>query len=519
MKELIAFVLPPATALVGMRLMYWILGKEFNTRFGLGLRFAIGLGVGMLVFSQFLLFCSIAGLNVAAPLAYLALIWGIVELFLLAARFPAFYKATDFRPTHLWMVFLLPLIYWAYVLGRLSTLEGTLEFDANAFWVFKAKILYLMQGRDFINTIRLSNLGYMHMDYPWLVAGIYTLGYGAVGGVDEFINKVWPFWMVITLCIGFLSLAKIWARPNPLPIAVVTILAFLPATLHFVRFEGGTMPLVFYACLIAILLFYAMVHADNLAFAAAMPAIAGCAMVKLEGVMYGFFWLVAVLPFVWKNKWFMDKTFWKSAGFGMLCLIPFVIYRLLKPTPYSMDLWWKAYLADFGPVFDSFLKAFALYFGGRFFNGGFFHWQLSDTSHLKWNGQWSGISSLVNEQMSILLWVMLFLLILSLWKKPQKLALICLSAATFAVIALITLALIGVAYITWGKQDTTLYQSVYIDWNCSDDVGRYFYPFFVAWFLAVVTLWFWDGKELQPQPVQPNEGPLQPPARKSKKKR
>ena len=41
MKEVIAFILPPAVALGGMRVNRLLLGAEFELRFGGGVRFAL----------------------------------------------------------------------------------------------------------------------------------------------------------------------------------------------------------------------------------------------------------------------------------------------------------------------------------------------------------------------------------------------------------------------------------------------------------------------------------------------
>ena len=73
MKEWIAFLLPPAMAFAGMRISRLVLGQKFEERFGSGLRFAIGLAVGMLVFSQAVLLGALAGVNLAGGLAWLAL--------------------------------------------------------------------------------------------------------------------------------------------------------------------------------------------------------------------------------------------------------------------------------------------------------------------------------------------------------------------------------------------------------------------------------------------------------------
>ncbi|HUE37115.1 MAG TPA: hypothetical protein VMO20_06970, partial [Candidatus Acidoferrum sp.] len=381
-QEFIAFILPPAAALAGMRMGRWVLGEKFQSEFGLGFRLAFGLAVGMLVFSQAVLLCAIFGLAAAAALAWLIFIWGGVELVLLAMKLPQSLKNIKFQPGHLWLLLLLPLFYYWWVFGRLSTLEGTLEFDANAFWVFRAKILYLEQGQNFINTIRTPNLAYAHMDYPWLNGGLYALDYGAEGGVDEFVNKVWPFWIMVALSASVLSLARIWSRPSPLPIAVVTIVSFLPGNLQFIRWEGGTVPLVFYVSMVALLLFNAIWRKNSFFLAAALPVLAGCAMTKFEGVIYGILWLGLLAPFGWKHKWFADKTTWKSALAGFICLLPFAIYRLLKPDTYELDNWWKAYATAWPTVVPFFFKALVLYIPGRFFQDAFYHFKLSDTSHL-----------------------------------------------------------------------------------------------------------------------------------------
>jgi hypothetical protein len=519
MKELIAFILPIAVALAGMRIGRWILGEKFQTEFGVGFRLAFGLAVGMVVFSQAILICAIAGLAVSALLAWVALIWGAVEVVLLAMKLPQSFKTMRFQPGHLWLILLLPMFYYWWVFGQLSTLEGTLEFDANAFWVFRAKILYLEQGQNFINTIRTPNLAYAHMDYPWLNAGIYALDYGAVGGVDEFVNKVWPFWMMVALSIGILSFAKMWSRPHPLAIGVVTIISFLPATLQFIRWEGGTIPIVFYVCMVALLMFNAITRKNGFSLAAALLLMAGCAVTKFEGVIYSVLWCCLAFPFIWKHKWFLDKTVWKSAAAAFICMLPFVVYRLLKPDPYELDTWWKAYATASPLVVPYFIKTLALYFPSRFFNSAFFHWQLVDTNHLHWDGQWIGLSSLINEQMAVLPWLLLIVLGFSLWKKRQAMPLLVLSLVMFGMMAFFTFVLTGEAYTESDVPNALQYSRLFVEWNSSDDIGRYCYPFFVAWFLCAAALWFPD-ESASPQPAaQPERKVAAPLAPKPKKRR
>ncbi len=331
MNELIAFILPPATALAGTRIGRWVLGPSFENDFGFGFRFAFGLAVGMLVFSQAVLLCALVGLNAAFLLAWVAIIWGMAEGVLIAMKLPAELKTFKFTPAYLWLILFLPLLWSWWVFGRLSTLEGTLEFDANAFWVFKSKMLFLKQGGSLIDVLRDINLSYAHMDYPMLVPCLYTLGYGAVGQVDEFVNKVWPFWMMVALCSGILSLGRTWKNPRLMPIAVVTLIAFLPASLEFIRNEGGTIPMVFYTSMTVLLIASSIYSENELAPAAIVLILAGCFATKFEGAIFAVFWACAMLPFAVRRGWLRNRALWKSAIVAVVCTVPYFIYRLIKP--------------------------------------------------------------------------------------------------------------------------------------------------------------------------------------------
>jgi hypothetical protein len=488
-KEFAAFILPPATALVGMRLNRLLLGKELEAQFGTGFRFALGLALGMFVFAQIVLLGGLAGFNAAAVLPWLAIVWGCVEVVLLALKFPETWKATTFQPGHLWLLLLIPLLYSWWVLGQLSTLEGTLEFDANAFWTLKAKIIFLVQGKAFINTLHQTNLGYSHMDYPWLVPSIYALDYGVAGGVYEFFNKVWPFWMMVSLCLGVLSLGNVWKRPHPLPIAVVTVLGFLPATIDFMRKEGGTIPLVFYMSLLALLLVNAITRENRMALALAILIIGGSAMAKFEGLVFGAFWLCVLFPFYWKRGWLKEKLVWKCVGITGILFIPYVWYRLIKPVDYPLSGWFHALTTAPGVVLACYPKILWMDICGRFFNNGFFHWALKDSVHTQWDGKWMGLSSLANEQLSILPWLLLVLLAFSFWKKRQPRVLISLTLPILGIMAFLPFV---ITCLCCTQSDTPhtpdlTYGFAYYE---NVEMGRYLYPFLTAWFLGIAYVWF-----------------------------
>jgi hypothetical protein len=492
MSELIAFLLPPATALAGMRLAQWLLGNKFDTLFGFGFRFALGLSFGMLVFSQAALFGAMVGINLAALLAYLILLWGVVEVVLLAVKFPALRQLIKFQPGHLWLLLLIPLLYSWWVFGRLSTLEGTLEFDANAFWVFKSKILFLDQGKNLIDILHQGDLGYAHMDYPMLVPCLYLLDYGAVGHVDEFVNKVWPLWMIIALCSAVLSLARVWRNPRPLPIAVVTLLAFLPASLEFIRNEGGTVPMVYSTSLAMLLIVSAIYQENELAPAALILALAGAFATKFEGAVFAAICCLLLLPFFLRRGWFKNPTLWKCAAAAAFCQVPYLLYRHAKPVLHYQSAWLHEGMAAPHTVIHRFPQVWFLEFVARFFKPEFFHWQANGES-LQWAGRWTGWDSLLNNQLSLLPWLLLILLVITLaFKSKGRIPVVVLSGAVILVFSFLSLV---VSCLYYNSLSTS------IDFACNPDtVGRYAYPFFTAWFLGITALWFMDEKN-QPQPV------------------
>ncbi|HEY3760680.1 MAG TPA: hypothetical protein VGN23_02935 [Verrucomicrobiae bacterium] len=482
MKEFLAFILPPMLAFAGTRIFRLLFGAEFESRFGAGLRWSLGLAAGMLIFTQVALFGALAGINLAGPLAWLALAWGVVEAGLLIPRMIAWSQQLKFLPQHLWLLLLLPVLFYCWVFGRLSTLEGTLEFDANAFWVFKTKVLYLEQGSHLLYWMHQPGLAYAHWDYPLLVPCLYLLDYGIVGGVDEFVNKVWPFWMVVALCVGFLSLVKTWQRPHPLPILAVVIFCFTPATIYFIRQEGATMPMVFFISLAAIMMVSAIMRADELYLVAGMFAATGAAMSKFEGIIFVMvsFWVMA--PICWRRGWLNKRVLWRCALICLLCAVPYLWFRVDKPIPHPESSWWHDGLAAPAATLHRFPQALFLNFGARFFGPDFFRWRSDDHTHLVWAGKWTGIHSFFNEQLYFLAWILLVVLAFALWQKPIRRAVAVLCLLIMGVLIIMALA---ISCLPAMQNDLTNL----IQFSTSNEVGRYSSPFITAWFLGIIALW------------------------------
>jgi hypothetical protein len=493
MKEWLAFILPPAAAFAGMRISRLVLGQKLEERFGLGLRFALGLAVGMLVFSQLVLLTALAGINATGLLAWTAIIWGVMEVGLMSPKLAAGFRQIKFQPAHLWLLLLLPVLYSWWIFGRLCTLEGTLEFDANAFWVFKAKILYLEQGKNLVAVLHQSNLGYAHMDYPMLVPCLYALDYGLVNGVDEYVNKIWPFWMMVALCLAILSLARVWKRPHPLPLLTVVFLCFLPASLQFIRNEGGTIPMVFFISMTALLMVTAMAYANEIALTAGILVLAGCANTKFEGIIYTALWGSVALLFCWRRGWLKSRLLWKTILVAAICMVPYFCFRLAKPVLHPESGWMHDGITSPGTALRRFPQTFSLNIGSRFFSQDFFHWQTADKDHVQWAGQWSGWNSLVNRELSILPWLLLFLFAFSIWrKKRHRLAL---GILVGVIVAQFTILSFVISCLANMQADV----AQVIDFS-SNVVGRYYYPFFTAGFLGIMAAWFVDRDSLNPSP-------------------
>ncbi len=483
MKELIAFLLPPATACVGMRINRLIVGNGIQNNFGLGLRFALGFATGMVIFSQTLLLASLGGINASGWLAWTALVWGALEAGLLLSKLKAGVTHTKFQVGHLWLLFLLPTIYAWWVLGQLSTLEGTLEFDANAFWVFKSKILYLEQGKNLISTLHQSNLGYAHLDYPMLVPCLYTLNYGAIGGVDEFVNKVWPFWMIVALCLAILSLARVWQQPKPLPVFVVMLVCYLPATLQFIRQEGGTIPMVFFTSMTALLMMMAIINKQETAVATGFLLLAGCVSTKFEGVIYAALWGGFILIYSWQRGWLKSQLIWKAIIVAAICLIPYLCLRMSKPVLHPESGWIKNGLNTPSKAIRRLPQIFLLDIGGRLFDKKFFEWKTEDKDHVYYTGSWSGLKNFENPELSLLPWLTVLITALSFWKKPrQRSALGILLLIMLGQFLILSLAMSCLASM---QKDV----SQVIEFS-GFELARYYYPFFLATFLGIISIWF-----------------------------
>jgi hypothetical protein len=226
-------------------------------------------------------------------------------------------------------------------------------------------------------------------------------------------------------------------------------------------------------------------------------------MTKFEGLVYAAVWLGVLLPLCWRRGWWKKPILGKSVLVAALCLLPYIWFRLEKPVLHPESGWWRSGMAAPASTWHRFPQAWFLNVCGRFFNSDFFHWQSGDGDHLQWMGKWTGLGSLVNDQLTVLPWLLLVLLALALWKGRARLVLGSLTLVIFGVFTVLSLV---TACLSNVQSDL----SNVIDFSTTADMGRYCYPFFAAWFLAVAAVWFDDALFSRPASA-PNAPRAEPP--------
>jgi hypothetical protein len=497
MTSLLAFLLPPFAALAGMRVNELLLGRTALAAHGAGLRFAWGLGTGMLVFSQLVVFGAVTGINLAAVLAWTALAWGAVELGLrLWQSWPAL-RAWRPRRAHWWWLALLPVALALALTGLLATVEGTLEYDALAFWVFKAKVMFLKQGAEFHAVHQNPLLTYAHWDYPLLVPGLYTLNYGLHGRVFEFTNKVWPFWMVAAFLLAILSAARFSSRPRLLPVAVVTTVCFVHFTTYWVRMEGATIPMMFFTGLSALTaVLWLLDRAERHLAGVLMLLLAGCASTKFEGGVNVIVWAAALVVIVWRGGW-RERPLQVGLGAAALCVFPYALFRWSGPLPHPVSNWLEQGMESPGDVMVRLPLVVFLNLGHRFFSAAAFNWKAGADGGLEWTGTWDGWNTFVDEHTHLLAWAILFLAPFNWWRLPRaRAAVLTLSAVCLGTMLFISLVI------------ACLMKAIDANEFATVMVARYFYPVIVAWFVGLLVPWLLP--EPEPAPAIATDAPLTP---------
>jgi hypothetical protein len=489
----IAFFLPLAVALAGTRLVQ-LLFRELVGILSLGELLACGLALGAFFLTQSILAFRLAGLRLEQILGVAVMVWAAVEIILLFRQRRG--QLPQFHVRQLWWVLLVPAGLMLWALFRLAGTEGLLEFDAVAFWAFKAKILYLCAGPELTAWFKNPALSYAHMDYPLLATLLHTFTYGVVGHVNEFVTKFWNQWMLLFLGWSILGAGKFPHQKPWLAAAVATVVILLPMTLDFTRKEGGTIPMVFFAASSSIQLAIGMVDKQPGRILLGLLLLMATAMVKFEGVVLLGLWCILLL---------LDKdsraVFWpvrRIVLVGLLGLagwLPYLALRLKGTAPNTESAWPGQLIHNTGTVLSIFPMNLLAFVSRRFFNGDFAAWGAPDNQHAVWQGKWVGLESFVDQATLGMGWACLLLLLL-----------VCLHGGKlrWTVLRLFTV-FVGFAIflcIVWSsaRSNPLVYNNSLAAGSDTITGGRYLYPVFMSWFVAGFVLFIRAGMD---RPVLP----------------
>jgi hypothetical protein len=253
--------------------------------------------------------------------------------------------------------------------------------------------------------------------------------------------------------------------------------------------------MVFGTCLAVLFLVSAIYQENELASATLVLALTACFSTKFEGALFAVAGGIVLLLLCLRRGWLKNLALWKCAIAAAICVVPYFFYRLSKPVPNAESGWLHEGMASPGAVLHCYPRVWFAEVFARFFSADFFHWQATATS-MQWSGHWSGWNSLLNEQLSILPWLLVVLLVISIiYKSKGRVTIVVLSGIILFVFSFLSLVV------------SCLYAnnlSDAIDFACNT-VGRYYYPFFTAWFLGTAAIWFrLETRQSQPA-LQPEK--------------
>jgi hypothetical protein len=476
--EIIAFLLPLAVALAGTRVVR-LLFKELENVLSFGELLASGLALGAFFLTQGILALRMAGARLEQVMGIAVMIWAAVEIILLLRQRRARISKLNFNIRQLWWLLLIPAGLMLWCLFRLAGTEGLLEFDAVAFWAFKAKIFFYCAGSELWTWFKNPAFAYMNMEYPLLPPLLHTFTYGVLGHVDEFVTKFWNQWMLLLLGWAVLGAGKFPHKKPWLVASIATAIILLPLTVEYTRAEGGTIPLLFFTVLGSLQLAIGMAEKQPGRIRLGLLLFMASAMVKLEGMVLLGFWGILLL---------LDKdsraAFWPLRRIALIVLlgvagwIPFAIFKLHHPVSNASAGWLGLLVKNMGAVLSIAPMSCLALVLRRFFNNDLADWGAPDNQHAVWQGKWVGLESLVDQATLGLGWACLLLLVFACFHGGKlRWTVLRLSLLFFAFT-------IFIGVITTALLVEPLQYNLSLKVSDRIDGGRHLYPVLMSWFVA-----------------------------------
>jgi hypothetical protein len=497
----IAFLLPWLTALAGM----WLFRLVFPTLHGrmpLLEQLACGLGLGMMAVAALTLGVKLSGFSAHRVILAVTAVGAIAEMW--HDRKVFWRGATDGlrrlvrRPVAMAIGVAGLLVF--LILFRLAGLQGLWEFDAVAAWALKAKILHLYHGKELVQWFSSPRLAYAHLDYPTLVPALHAATYDSLGHVDEFVTKFWPAWMLLFLLLALASLNRGGkGRFGALYFALLGLL-LLPVTQRYIQMEGGTVPMVFFTVLGFVQCAHWLVGKDRARLGLGLTLLFGAAMAKFEGFI--FLALVGGWMLLWpaaRPSLKPTPGFWRGLAFCILAALPFLCLRVQIPSLHYESGWAGYALHHPGSTLSTWPGIFLILLARLFVSSDFASWS-GEGGRLQWTGRWDGFASLYNHSTLGLAWLCLLLAVALWYAVPSRRGVI---VWTLAMLVGVLAAFSGV--FASFVNVTNLAQV--IGYTADDVAGRYLLPVLLAWFAALMTMFFAEVPAATPISSSPGAKP------------
>jgi len=478
--RIVACLLPLAVALSGRRLVR-ALFKDLEGVLSGGEWLASGLAVGAFFLTQLILALRMAGARLEQELALAIGIWAGVEAVLLVRNLRL--HPPQIRARHGWWLLLLPAALMSWCLFRLAGVECLTDFDAVAFWVFKAKLLHSYAGSELLAWFKNTGLGYAHLDYPLLVSLLHSFTYGALGHENEFVTKFWNQWMLLLLVWALLGAARFPNRRPWLIASAVTAMILLPMLLEHSRAEGAATPMLFFTCLASIQITLGLLDRQSGRLRLGLLLLMAAAMVKFDGMLLLALWCaLLVLDEDGRALLLSPRRLGWSAVAGVVAWIPYLVFRLSGPVPHPESAWTRLLVANAGTVLQMMPTTWKALMSRRLLNPELASWMSPDGQVVVWNGEWTGWASLIDPATMGLPWVCLLLLVAAWCQRSQ----LRWAASRLFIVFLVFSTSICVIW-TAIHSDPPDYTAV-LSLSGNTTGGRYVLPVLMSWFVGCALL-------------------------------
>lgn len=478
-EAVVALVLPFLAAFMGLRLLKFVL-PALVARMGLWESVACGFGVGMMAVASLTLGVKLSG--VLGIQVVPVVVVGLAGYELWASRRALWTWMRRDAGATLWHP-VVPVLFLVLLLfGRLACLEGLIEFDAVAAWMTKAKIIFHSAGDNLVGYFSDPTLAHAHLDYPTLVPALHAATWGTLGHVNEFVTKCWPVWQLVFLLLGIGSVVNLHSARWGGPLYWLLALALLPVTVEYVRWEGATMPMVFFVAMGMIQIVIALQDEDRERLMLGGLLLVGAAMTKFEGMILcaaAVAGVVVGFAFV-RRGWMRDC--WKVVLLAVLLVGAFVWLRIHIPVLHFESLWLRDAYQHLGATLRHWPQMMVAIAGTSLFNAQYAVWSVVD-GHLEWSGAWTGLGSLFNQPTLGLVWVALALTVAGWMAVPKsRRIMVWVVWVVLAALAFLSFVLSALGAATGLEKSLT--------WVSDSVSGRYLLPVLVAWASSIVCIVF-----------------------------